>query len=59
MELSVIHNLAVQFVYAGGVKEAARLRKQCDIKDWALVLEEAKRIYKKQHNSRFVVAKRA
>jgi hypothetical protein len=53
MELSVIHNLAVQFVYAKGVKEAARLRKQCDLKDWTSVLEEAKRIYRREQDSRY------
>lgn len=53
MGLGEIHNLAVQFVYAGGVKEVARLRKQCDLKDWALVLDEARKIHSKEQVSRY------
>lgn len=53
MVLSEIHNLAVQFVYASGVKEVARLRKQCELKDWSLVLEEAKMIYQNKQTSRY------
>lgn len=38
-------DLAVQLSYARGVKEAARLRAQCELGDWEWVKVEAKRLY--------------
>jgi hypothetical protein len=38
-------NLAGQLSYANGVKEAARIRRQCTLDEWQIVLREARKIY--------------
>jgi hypothetical protein len=37
--------LARELSYARGVKDAARIRRQCGLEEWPLVLVEAKRFY--------------
>lgn len=45
-------DLASQLSYASSRKEAARIRRQCTLEEWQVVLREAKKIY----HSRFVKA---
>ena len=51
-----LSDLAQQFVWASGVKEpvkeAAKLRSQCTLEEWGLVVKEAKRIYAQRGRTR-------
>jgi len=40
-----LDSLATQFSYATGVKDAARIRSQCSLEEWAEVKKRAKEIY--------------
>lgn len=51
-----LSDLAVRLTYAQGVKDVAKLRSQCDLADWKLVVAEAKRIH---HASKVVPGKQA
>jgi len=51
-----LSDLASQLTYAQGVKAVARLRIQCSLKEWELVLAEARKIY---HARKVVPAQRA
>ena len=40
-----LKSLAGQLSYANGVKDAAKIRSQCTLDEWQVVLKEAKEIY--------------
>lgn len=42
-------DLARQLSYAQTVKDVARLRIQCELDEWELVIAEARRLYAERH----------
>jgi len=50
-----LRDLAEQLTYAQGVKQVARLRIQCDLAEWNLVIAEARKIY---HARKVIPAKK-
>ena len=49
-----MNRLADDFSRAKSVKEAARIRSQCSLDEWKMVLNEARRIYNRRRQYRAV-----